>query len=372
MENHKNKNIKLISDAIIIVSFLVCAIIELWKELREIGRMWLLGMIIAFSIYWFLAQCIIHFIKKYNKNIKEELERWILSDKSIPQKWKLFDKSIIAEYDISNLLSPVEAWFLYDMQIWKPDIVCIIYKRASMWIIKLSQKNWWLIIKKTWEINETQLPSYEYAFRKILFTDSDTIEFPNKWLHEELNVIRKWIKEYCIQKWRVYKKDVNSIIDISKRWNYSTWKMFIPFGRLFWLLIWIALLIRCLLITKKNLRIQGDDAVRLGTFMGFAIPAILVYICCYIVTIKKTKNKHTIKLTDEWKELVRKIHWYKKFLESCEENQLKEFMKEDPFYINKILPYAVALGLENTISNKISQNILDDNVKDIFLLEKII
>ncbi|MBQ5945001.1 hypothetical protein IJL65_00960 [bacterium] len=47
-------------------------------------------------------------------------------------------------------------------------------------------------------------------------------------------------------------------------------------------------------------------------------------------------------------------------------------MKEDPLYIDKILPYAVALGLENIISNKIPQKILDDKAKNIFLLEKII
>ena len=88
--------------------------------------------------------------------------------------------------------------------------------------------------------------------------------------------------------------------------------------------------------------------------------------------MKETSNKHTIKLTKQWEELVRKIHWYIKFLEACEEKQLKEFMKQDPLYIDKTLPYAVALGLENIISSKIPQKILDDKSRNIFLLEKVI
>ena len=47
-------------------------------------------------------------------------------------------------------------------------------------------------------------------------------------------------------------------------------------------------------------------------------------------------------------------------------------MKQDSLYVDKTLPYAVALGLENIISDKIPQTILDDKSKNIFLLEKVI
>jgi hypothetical protein len=61
-------------------------------------------------------------------------------------------------------------------------------------------------------------------------------------------------------------------------------------------------------------------------------------------------------------------------LESCEEKQLKKLMKEDPMYLDKTLPYAVALGLENIISSKIPENVVldDEKTSDIFLLEKVL
>lgn len=364
----RNKTKKWINNDVIIPVIIWCYLLFIWLQ----DPQWFFAMIIGLVISWFFAQRIIHFVNKHNKNIKEELERWIISDKNTPHNWKLFDKNIIAEYDISNLLSPVEAWFLYDMQIGKPDIVCIIYKRAWMWIIKLSQQNWSLLIKKTWDIKKRQLPSYEYTFREILFMEWNTVQLSNKWIYEKLDIIRRWIKEYCIKKWRIYNKNVSSIVDISKRWNSSNEKKFIPFGRLLWLLLWILLLLLCLLVIKKNIWLEGPAAVKLGICMAFSILFIVVYIWYCIVSIWQTMNKHILKLTDTWKELVTKIYWYKKFLESCEEKQLKEFMKEDPLYIDKILPYAVALGLENIISNKIPQKILDDKAKNIFLLEKII
>ena len=49
-------------------------------------------------------------------------------------------------------------------------------------------------------------------------------------------------------------------------------------------------------------------------------------------------------------------------------------MEEDPMYLDKILPYAVALGLENIISSKIPENLVldDEKTADIFLLEKVL
>ena len=385
MANKKIKINKLIDkNAIILLCILWCYLIFsciklgiqnwIWFLLTVIGMTisWFFAVAVGMTISWFFAQRIIHFIQKHNKNIKEELTRWIISDKNTPHEWKLFNRTIIPEYDIPNLLSPIEAWFLYDMKVWKPDIVCAIYKRAWMWIIKLSQKNWWLIIKKTWNIKKWQIPQYEYAFRETFFSEWNFVQFPNKLVYKKLDILKKWIEKYCIKQWRIYNENVNSVVDIKKQSKSSNEKKFIPFGRLFWLLIWLLLLFLCFLVIKKNMWLEGPTATKLGICMGLGIPFIIVYIWYYIISIKQTMNKHTLKLTEVWKELIIKIHWYKKFLENCEEKQLKQFMKEDPLYIDKVLPYAVALGLENTISSKISQNILDDNAKDIFLLEKII
>jgi hypothetical protein len=48
-------------------------------------------------------------------------------------------------------------------------------------------------------------------------------------------------------------------------------------------------------------------------------------------------------------------------LENCEEEQMKKLMEEVPLYFDKTLPYAIALGLENTISSKIPEGIVLDD-----------
>ena len=41
------------------------------------------------------------------------------------------------------------------------------------------------------------------------------------------------------------------------------------------------------------------------------------------------------------------------FLEKCDIHVLETLLKQDPLYIDKILPYAVALGLDTVLLRKI-------------------
>ena len=310
-------------------------------------------------------------IKRHDKRIEEELKRWIVQDKNKITKEKVFDKNIITEYNLPKRLSPVEAWFLYDMQIWKEDIVCLIYKWAEMWIISLASTKWWIKIIKNWDIKKWKVPHYEHDFWELLFKKWQIIKFPNEWILKELNVIKRWIELYCAKKWWIYRKNVFSIVGNLN--NLSKENKFIPWGRLIWISISVIAIITWLIM----LFVLSDENIapitqKIGIFFAAAFPIFELILFCQLISIDQTSNKHAIWLTEEGKDLVRKIRWYKKFLESCEEKQLKQFMKQDPLYIDKILPYAVALGLENIVSSKIPQKILDDKTKNIFLLEKVI
>ncbi len=352
----------------IILDILITYFYMLYKWWSEPGSL----IILAFLFYGLLTRAIIIIIKIHKQHIKEEIERWITPDKNKVTWWKIFNKIIIPEYDIPNQVPPVVAWFLYDMQIWKEDIVCLIYKWIWMWIISISYTKWWIIITKKLDIQKENTPSYEYKFRDLLFKDWDTIQFPNDWIYNDLNVIKKWIEEYCIEKGWIYYKNIYSIF--SNKWNLFKTNKFIPFWRLLWILLSIAIIILCIFVTSK-FRYMSTDNTRVmicGICIGLAIPISGMFILYFSLSINETSDKHTIKLTKQWKELVQKIHWYKKFLEACEKKQLKEFMKQDSLYVDKTLPYAVALGLENIISDKIPQTILDDKSKNIFLLEKVI
>ena len=354
---------------VILITFIYMLYTTLYTEVPESD---ILITILALLFYGLSAKAVIIAIKIHKQHIKEEMKRWIAPDKNKVIWWEIFNKIIIPEYDIPNQVPPVIVWFLYDMEIWKEDIVCFIYKWIWMWIISISYTKWWIIITKKWDIQKKDTPSYEYKFRDLLFKDWDTTQFPNDWVCNKLNIIKRWIEEYCIEKGWIYYKSIYSIfIDKGK---LSKKSKFIPFWRILWIFLSIAMIILCIFIASKlqHMDINKTRVTICATCIGLAIPISEIFIFYFLISMKETSNKHTIKLTKQWEELVRKIHWYKKFLEACEEKQLKEFMKQDPLYIDKTLPYAVALGLENIISSKIPQKILDDKSRNIFLLEKVI
>ena len=47
----------------------------------------------------------------------------------------------------------------------------------------------------------------------------------------------------------------------------------------------------------------------------------------------------------------------------CDENKLKLFLQQDPLYFDKILPYAVAFGLETEFIKKIEPIMQEMNIK---------
>lgn len=59
------------------------------------------------------------------------------------------------------------------------------------------------------------------------------------------------------------------------------------------------------------------------------------------------------KLTPEWEILLEKMRGYKEFLEKVDRPVIESELKNDPDYINKLLPWAVLFGLETKLLNRI-------------------
>lgn len=59
------------------------------------------------------------------------------------------------------------------------------------------------------------------------------------------------------------------------------------------------------------------------------------------------------KLTPEWKILYEKIRWYMTYLDKVERPVLEQFIKDNPNYIDKILPRAALFGLETKLCEKV-------------------
>ena len=67
--------------------------------------------------------------------------------------------------------------------------------------------------------------------------------------------------------------------------------------------------------------------------------------------------------TNKWAKLISHILWYKEFIRACDENKLRLFLKEDPAFFDKTLPYAIVFGLESELINKITPIMQEMNIK---------
>ena len=90
---------------------------------------------------------------------------------------------------------------------------------------------------------------------------------------------------------------------------------------------------------------------------------IVLWLCCIIISFLIILSRKNFKETEEWEKLISQILWYKEFLTTCDENKLRLFLKEDPLYFDKTLPYAIVFWLETELINKITPIMEEMNIK---------
>jgi uncharacterized membrane protein len=64
---------------------------------------------------------------------------------------------------------------------------------------------------------------------------------------------------------------------------------------------------------------------------------------------------HMPRKTERGVEMYKRVLGFKEFIERVEEDRLKRMMKEDPTKLERIIPYAIVLGIENIWIEKISK-----------------
>ena len=72
-------------------------------------------------------------------------------------------------------------------------------------------------------------------------------------------------------------------------------------------------------------------------------------------------------LTEEWTKLASEVIWYAKFIQACDENKLRLFLKQDPAFFDKTLPYAVAFWFETSFIKKITPILEELDMRPIWL-----
>lgn len=125
--------------------------------------------------------------------------------------------------------------------------------------------------------------------------------------------------------------------------------------KFYWLvsafLCWIGLLF---VLLKFN--INMSDSVIVIIF-GFGLSCMLLYnlIIWIIKTVLKRKEKSWFKnvwedekyVTEEWIDAIEQTFWFRKYLLTVDDKKLQTLLSEDPAYFEKVLPYAIALGVWN-------------------------
>ena len=128
---------------------------SLWDSILEI-----------IETFWVIALAIYGFISKFKNKI------WKIDTKSWALKWKFADKfPVIVQYTPPIWVNSAEAWLLLHREAKAKDMLSLIYKWATEWLITLSIEEWSkpllfgkpkqvITITKTWNINNETMHAY--------------------------------------------------------------------------------------------------------------------------------------------------------------------------------------------------------------------
>lgn len=272
-----------------------------------------------FSLYFVI------FARKLIKKVwKTEIKPGVL-------KWDFAKQfPVIVQYEPPQWINSAEAWLLLHRWSRVKDMLSLIYKRAAQWLITLStEKTGWsflkkstnyVIITKNMDIPK-ESPTYEInTFNSLIRNEKNKIRSSSN-LYNKLSLYG--LETYGIDNWW---------FDENQKWKLIG---LLP--------VWIAILTIIFI----------DIYPLLSLFWFFCI--------LFFELFSKWWSK--LKETEEWAELISHVLWYRKFLKACDENKLRSFLKQDPLYFDKILPYAVVFWLDTELIKKIEPIMHEMNIK---------
>ena len=298
------------------------------KSLSQIFE-WFLSFLIPI---WIIALAIILRVKNIGKSLGIfKGEAGLIDRKSGKLTWDFAKQfPVIVQYEPPKWVNSAEAGLLLHRGAKPKDILSLIYKRAVEWLIKLSfEEDDWsffkkasknVIITKIRDINP-EAPAYEKDFFKAI------VRGEKSRLSGDTNLYNKL-----------------GLSTLESYWRKSWW--FTGGKSQGWLLtVWFIVLF-LLMNFLWNYPLIGVLA-----FFGFFALAI------YSAAASKLKE------TEEWARLISHVLWYREFLAACDENKLRLFLQQDPLYFDKILPYAVAFGLDTELIKKIEPLLKEMNIR---------
>ena len=234
---------------------------------------------------------------------------------------------VIIQYEPPKWLNSAEVWILLHRYCSPRDLFSLVYKWAAEWLIAFDKKDKKIPFIKLKDIPEDR-PQYETRMFKRLFTD---LEYLDKKAQFNFTFNSNDLVDYCVEEK-----------------NRCTRKTPSPSDGNIWVLLILIFIVPWLLLP-----------------ISFAFSFIFFLTMMIMLLSKKFKpvEWRTLEETEEWAKLIAHILWYKKFLQACDEQQLRASLKEDPFYFDKVLPYAIVFGLDTKIIKKMSKIMKDLDIK---------
>lgn len=299
------------------------------------------------NILWFNK--LIYHIKQYIKKTKIKLRIY---------KKRIWKNPIIIQYTPPKNISPMECSYLYNMKRHKGNISCLLYKWATEKRIKMQFIEQKFPQKDTIKITvinkniEWMTEEEQYA-RELLIDKQKEIEIPSKEVMKKIpliniNTAKNCLKKGLIEKWYQFTmtKAKRNIINIAITF-------FFVLGNVLSIAFWI---------------LKNNDPTLLISKFTIYLPATLGIIIVFsaiawsiIVDDKYDKNTKYVryKPSKKWEAVLAEIYGYKYFLEACDEKVIKVLLEKDPLYIDKMIPYAVALETQTLLVENIAPSLFE-------------
>lgn len=251
----------------------------------------------------------------------------------------IWAKNSIIQYNLSENITPSEAWILLYGRAEISNILCLIYKWINEKKIILYVENGKKYLQKIQWLGEGACDYERFLFGRLFHSSKRPILFDKKLLDWYVSNFNDKVVESCMRKWYIdnkinmkgikrflISKNTGSGNNVMEERNASIWCLLFLF--IFpWSVIASSL----------------GDLWELAWFVLF-ITILLNY---------NSNKKYYIHVTDKWKDVLSQIYWYKYYLEHCEEEQINSDLEEGEVY-SKHLPYAIALKLNWKIIKELS------------------
>ncbi|MBN9351702.1 MAG: DUF2207 domain-containing protein [Chitinophagaceae bacterium] len=239
-----------------------------------------------------------------------------------------FPVTVTTQYYPPENISPSVAGYLIDGHLDKRDLTALVPYWGAGGYLKvkesLSKQFFGLVKNKEYEfIKLKDLPESAFAFEKTMF---------NGLFDNRNSVMLKDLKDSFYKTMNVAKKDLEAEIKFEHYYTTSsrTLATLIPVLGLF-------------ILIPSLIQLFSNYPLDFFKWLSFALSSVPIIVFGLLM------SKKTVKGT----ELYEKLLGFKEFIKTVEKDRLQLFLKDDPNYFDKVLPFAIVFDVADTWKDKL-------------------